>query len=430
VSLQAVKKAKQFEIRKTVRRLKQAEDRGDVDASKLRFHLAAARSTDIEQLAKQAATSVEASLGAALVVPDTRAACDQNKGSQEGNNGAEEIIHRRILGAKCVADEITSILSSMRDVREKMARFASKPQEASATDGEKQANDGAKIAELAKHDSKRNEEEEKEMSETDAAQNALSKLMQHRSVSQLAKNSKPGSVLDHGDSDTSGLLDSIEMETEMSDLSEEYKTLDQENMREESIQDDDADRDKSSDEVILMKGVAEAGAIIKRDEHEQENRHLPKRQLKQKKPPKKPKNRLGQRARRQLAMTTLGKSASMRVSKQRKGGHAAQHQQERSRYRRDENPQQEAKEVLHPSWTARRQQKAKGSISNTAQQAKKIVFSEIDTENHSHGVRKAAGAASVAIEKLHPSWEIKKKAAEKQRHIQPPQGTKIVFDSD
>jgi len=188
--------------------------------------------------------------------------------------------------------------------------------------------------------------------------------------------------------------------------------------------------------------------------------------VKAKAKPKKPKNRLGQRARKQLAGQQQQLYGGRKPAPYRKGqGDAGKDKlfrddgsgasrgfRETKEYTSRKRPaEKEAQDEgpLHPSWAARRQEKQKLSIVSVGVPLsnKKVVFDDDGSKkviapkpssNYSKPPLSAhvvsnnyypkRGSQSEGEGPLHPSWELKKELANAQKHIQPPQGKKIVFN--
>lgn len=196
--------------------------------------------------------------------------------------------------------------------------------------------------------------------------------------------------------------------------------------------------------------------------------------LPQPKKVQKPKNRLGQRARRLLAAQQYGQNArhlqlEREQQVEQQGAAALQPQQKQQQG----SGAGGSAEALHPSWAAKQAQKQKLAISIFAgpSAAKKVVFDddgEAKRTGSSSGGQPAnasrhppaAGGSSSGLgasrkphasgdgsrgtaagkpaarprraeQPLHPSWEAKKRLQEQQkRMILPAQGKKIVFGED
>lgn len=376
----AVKKAKQFEVQKAVRRLKQAKDvaQNEKEISKLEALLSSIKAANIEALADKAATSVGLIAGG----QDDEAAAPN-----AGESDTIQVAERRILSARCVVDQLNANIAAIETLRSKAAKQQksipeqeTEPEPLPSTKDEEEPLDSEKEAPESEEESEKEPDEE--------ALNALAKL----AAGKNAKGAAPDATAGEDSDEDSGIIE---------DLSEGSISLSL------SLGEEISGSDSESPTAPAARGVP--------PRHEKPGKGAKK--------PKKPKNRLGQRARRQLAEQAHGRHAvhlhepekrkredwkegSERNAKQAKGGEA---------------------EILHPSWAARRQQKEKLSISAVPAAGKKIIFDD------GSGVATAAAQQrkSIVPDKegpLHPSWVLKKKQAEAQRHIQPAQGKKIVFD--
>ena len=98
-----MKKAKQFEVQKAVRRLKQAKEssQDEKEISKLESLLSSIKAANIEALSDRAATSVGLSEGE--VISETRS----------GSADPLQIAERRILSARCVVDQLTENVAAI-----------------------------------------------------------------------------------------------------------------------------------------------------------------------------------------------------------------------------------------------------------------------------------------------------------------------------
>jgi hypothetical protein len=374
----AIKKAKQFEIRKIVRRLKQANNsKGDDPVAKLETQLGAARAADVEDLAQYALKRVEDAL--------------QCTPSEHSKNPHEEsmqvLVNRRILTAKCVEDEIQNTVQTLQNLREK----AEKSQK--LVNSSLQPNVAASQGTSAGSDDQNSEPD-------DEAKEALAKLLRHKGADAPENNGSSGltsgtssaSSLDEDDllvdagQYLNGNLDGVEWHND-NDASQGREEFSRQASGDLKQKDDSREKGTDMNETSKLKRQKTAK-------------------------PQKSKNRLGQRARRRLAEQEHGMKAA----------HLPASVQEKRPRNQVKNP---SEEILHPSWAARRQQKANQSlpISAPAAATKKVAVGNV-------GIEKGFSSSGPQFGKLHPSWELKRKQAEAQRHLQPPQGKKIVFGDD
>lgn len=150
---------------------------------------------------------------------------------------------------------------------------------------------------------------------------------------------------------------------------------------------------------------------------------------------KKPKNRMGQQARRALAEKIHGENAKHKIAERAAAEAAAAAvaaRRPRPRRGRDDIPSNPASkpndkptEKLHPSWEAA---KVRKNVAILPAQGKKIIFGDDET-----GTVGATGARSSASTmqgpKLHPSWEAAKLKANQSGIVKgQAQNSKIVFD--
>lgn len=381
---QAVKKAKQFEVQKAVRRLKQAKDtaQNEKEISKLEAVLTSIKTANIEALSDKAAASVGLSARGH----------DEPADPKNGEIDTVQIAERRILSARCVVDQLNANVAAIDALRSKAAKQQQPNTVDAGTTTELLPSANSEEEVLDSEAPKSEEESEKEPDEE--ALNALAKLMSRKNAKGASDDSATGEDSD----EDSGVIEDLSEGSISTSLGEEGNGSDS-----------DAD---------VVPAAAPAAARAMPSRHDKAAKVVKK--------PKKPKNRLGQRARRQLA-------------EQAHGRHAV-HLHEPEKRKREDGRGEERKvkhaisgddaEVLHPSWAARRQEKQKLSISAVPAAGKKIVFDD------GSGMAAAAAPAAVQHRKyesekegpLHPSWVFKKKQAEAQRHIQPAQGKKIVFD--
>ena len=415
--MQAVKKAKQFEIQKVVRRLKQAKESAQ-DASaitKLEASLASLRAADIERLANIAAASVD------LVTAPAAA------GGGEKGDVAQQLLDKRILNAKCVVDQLEAMVVALKSVREKAERYQPKtaaaeraaavPSSPAGGDTDDDADElpTGRVTEDEEYESEEEEEEEEEedgdeKEPDEEAVKALAKLVAAANRNTRTK----GSVRDGSESseEDSGVIGDYSDEDEDDEGDHDDVEVNSGNDGDELMVDDyDSMTGSDSD------GSPKPGKIGAQEEEEQQQQQK-KEQKTAKKVPKKPKNRLGQRARRMLAEQTHGNRAVHLNEKQERKEKKVEKRRGGKEERRGGG---EEEEVLHPSWAARRKEKERLSISAVNPIGRKTVFDDGATV-------KSPPPSSGAVEKLHPSWQLKKQQAEAQRLMQPSQGKKTVFE--
>lgn len=391
----AVKKAKLFEIRKIGRRLKLAQEgtskaNADTDTEKLESQLNAARQADVEALAKKAAGSL----------PDLPDGIIQVTNSEISESPAEEIVYRHILGSKCVLDQLATISSVIQTAVQKIDKIR-------------------KSIELStnKEDSNLQEDDRKDATESeelrepdDVAQNALQKLLNKQSERRAHE------ML--SDTDDSGLL--------------EYDSFRDSLDSDDSEKEDPSDSDADEEELPITKKNKKDESSKKTETQIDKNKNNPaltnekKGKKKVDAKQKKPKNRLGQRARRKLAEQMHGKQAKhLTTTPEENGGDsAAGGRQRKSAYKSHQTVD------IYPSWAAKKQQKTKLAIDSdvwTARKSQKILFDDENGEKRadSHFKQAAKGDSSL----LHPSWALKKQQQEKH-HLVPSQGKKVVFNED
>lgn len=385
---QAIKKAKQFEIRKVVRRLKQAKENSDAAETKLEAYLVATRSADVDALVKEAAKPLYA-----LLPSSAAGVAGGGEGTARGTEGSvEATLQRHILGAKCVTDELKATTTYIEELQKKAAKQAPKAELADA-ERERGPSSGEGTASPEGSDSEPDE----------IAQGALAKLLQQRSQKNSAS-SGPSSDAD------SGLIDEGHAMSSDNDAGDGDSSGGEEN--------------SSQDERY---GLGSNGNVKQRPSVETKGGQQQKEKLKKVKKPPKPKNRLGQRARRKLALQTFGEGAAHLAKESRVD-------KELKTKRPSESAGKDGEEALHPSWAARRQQVPKLSIPPFQKQlAKKTTVGDSGTakvkrSGGGSSGNAAAEAAHASTAAIHPSWELKKKLAAQQRLLQPSEGTKVVFD--
>jgi hypothetical protein len=434
---QAVKKSKQFEIQKVVRRLKQASSdattRDETHISKLESVLVSLRAADIDRLANLAAASV-GSCPNGTPTPPAAVVVD-----------GIELLDRKILSANCVSEQLNVMVKAMTAIKTKAERQQQRIKGEQAEEEKDDDDENIKRKEKASMGSGDSDEErskssegESEMEPDEDALQAIEKLLAVKQTgghgggsdgeSSKERNSEVSSEED------SGVIENVsELEEDMLMDSDFISTTEEEN--EEEHKGDYMKSGRGSDSNGKVESKTKA---------------------------KKPKNRLGQRARRQLAGQQQplyggrkpaqyrkgqgegGKSKLFRDDGSGAGGGLRERKEDTSRKRpaEDEGP-------LHPSWAARRQEKQKVSIvsAGVSLSNKKIVFDDdgskkvIATKPSSSSFRAPRSAKVDSTnsyhkkdskmegeEALHPSWELKKKLANAQKHIQPPRGKKIIFD--
>ena len=387
-----VKKAKQFEIRKVVRRIKQAKDKAGEqqdgagtagELQKLESQLAAARAADVDRLTAQVAAGAGvAELAAASA--QRPAPAGPEGGADAAAHDAAQQVDARIAGAKCVVDFVAGVAKELERLRSQGAsRLAA--QERAAGDSEPAA---------AREDNPPPKKKAKTAAVPAADEAAhLAELLQRRAAAaqeddSFSSGGNDSGVIDSGDD--SGVIDSGD--EELSSLSS-------------------GESDGGGGRVAPAQRAAGAAG-------------QPRAEPKAKPQPKK-KNRLGQRARQRLAEQTRGASAA---------------------HLQREPPPPAAPEELHPSWAAKRMQHR--PVIAAGPMASKVVFRDADDvdadvtrasrapprRTGAPGRPRAGGAVAPQVgppSALHPSWEeAKKRKAEQQQQIFQPKGTKIKFSDD
>lgn len=436
---QAVKKSKQFEIQKIVRRLKQASsDAPTKDAtniSKLESVLVSLRAADIDRLANLAAASVGYCLDgittpAAVVVDNI------------------ELLDRKILSANCVSEQLDVMVKALKAIKAKAERQQQRNEGEQADVDEKKKEKALVGSGDSDEESLESSEEENEIEPDEDALQAIEKILALKQIG----GHRGGSTGDEGQEE---VREEQERKVSSEDDSGVIENLSEQ--EEDLLLDTDfiantEDEEEERDGVYKKKSGGGSDSNKK---------------VKSKAKPKKPKNRLGQRARRQLAGQQQPLKGGTKPAPYRQGqvdgGRSIPYRDDGRgagrgfrEIREDTSRKTSAKAAaedegpLHPSWAARRQEKQKLSIVNAAGvplSNKKIVFDNDGSEkviapkpslNSSRPPRPAnavpanyyhkKGSQEESEGPLHPSWELKKELANAQKHIQPPQGKKIVFD--
>lgn len=113
----AVKKSKQFEIRKILRRLKGIKETNATEAvetvSNLERQLDIARQADVEKMSEYMICSIEGEISDGNTVDPSTVGID-----------VKNVVYRRILSAKCVLLEKDSMLKAIKMLEEKKTRVA------------------------------------------------------------------------------------------------------------------------------------------------------------------------------------------------------------------------------------------------------------------------------------------------------------------
>ncbi len=420
-----MKKSKQFEIQKLVRRLKKAStetsSKDAANISKLESVLTSLRAADIDRLANLAAASVGYNPDGTAVEVDAAAVDDV------------ELLDRKILSANCVTDQLGVMIKALKAIKTKAERQNGKQKESAPAAEEAEKINTRRKAVGSGSDDVDEENASEEESEIEPDEDALQAIEKLLALKQ--KSGQRGGAGDGGDrgnsdegssDDDSGVIENVSEQEEDMLVDTEFN----------SNTEDEEDQLNKGDYKNNKNGGGGSGEV--------------KKKVKAK--PKKSKNRLGQRARRQLAgyqPPQMHGGVRKREDACDGGGRERERREDSNRKKEevDEGP-------LHPSWAARRQEKQKLSIVNTAAPSsnKKIVFNEDGGKkiiappskpsapsNPRHQLRSTGPPASKYQNKgnqeesegpLHPSWELKKKLAKAQKQLlkNPSQGTKIVFD--
>lgn len=368
-----MKKAKQFEIQKVVRRLKQATEAAASagDVGKLEFQLAAVRGADLDRLAAAAAASVGVAPDGAAMEPATTELPP---------------LERRMVGAKCVVEQLEAMVTAIKAIKAKAERHRpGEGEEGAAPKRQKEdscSSGGKEEGPSSPLGSEPSSESESEGEPDEAALAALAKLTGARRG-------------DASESSDSGVIEDIS--------DEELEELEQE---------------------LGGGGSDTSGSDDTDDGQPPKTKGGKGKEAKPKKQPKKSKNRLGQRARRALAEQQHGRSATR---------HFATKKEEKKEPAKAEElhpswaARRQQKEKLSISAVAPAGQKI---VFDDGSGAKKVIVPAGGGGGRGDRPAKKEKGKSEEGSGLHPSWELRKKQKEAQKLL-PAQGTKIVFnDSD
>lgn len=438
-----LKKARDFEVRKLLRRLKQLE--GNTAAAavgsecpaaaavKLQAQLAAARGADLDRLTAAAAPFLvqqqrggQAAAAAAAAGVEAAAEVEAAEAAGAASAQAElQPVERRICAARCVATCVAAARAALEALEQKAARAAQRQEEAQVQaqvagqlreeraakkrKASRAAEGGGAVSAGGGSGEEDGEQEPRQLDAT--ASDALQKL--------LVARPGQGAVAAVGGAESDSEADSGLFRSG----SEDAALL--------------ADSDDVEDEVQAEQQRQQLAGSARKGGQQQK--------AQQKQQPKKKGNRLGQRARRRLAEQQTW--AAARVQRNGHGrplpGSAGaapppkpaqqlkQQQRERPEKQHKANSAAGGDDVagLHPSWAAHKKQRL--SISSAAPTGHKVVFD--DDGRPADGIRPVAATAGgkpSSSDKtgasLHPSWAAKQR--QQQALILPPQGRKIVFD--
>ncbi|KAL4858695.1 hypothetical protein ACK3TF_001098 [Chlorella vulgaris] len=446
-----IKKAKEFEVRKILRRIKQAkaEPNGKAGAAagldKLEAQLAAAKAADVEQLAAQAARSCPVLMPTLQGSGQGQMAAAHQDEQPEPSAAAEappcspqsvqQVVHARILGAKAVKDRLAEVQLEMQRVGEaaskrETAAAARTAPPAAATDAGGEAGEQA----VAAGSKKRKERpaklgtgvagsgEEQEVQQQvakrhrqqqqaegaggdDVASGALAKLL-GASMGRGPPAAAPGAAAaaaggsDDSDDD-SGIFQSASDDEQLL-LSGGSSDAEEGGRLPSGAGGSDVDSDDAAAVQHRQQQQAAAGVPgrersgqqqAKRGGDQPPQQQQQQQQQKKKKEAPKSKNRLGQRARRLMAAMQYGRTAKhLQESPQQQGQDRPIPGQAALQVQRKPPPQQPASKdmaSLHPSWAAKQAQKQKLqiSIAGGSSPAKKIVFGDDGSQQHKPSAR-------------------------------------------
>lgn len=329
LGLKAVKKAKQFELQKVVRQIKRAKAEDPAHLDKLEQLLAELRTAKVDELVKIAAASV------GIVEEENQATAERCDPSRY------PAITRRILGAKCVTQHLYDMERVVESIKAAVAV------EDPTADPEVDLDDNKKD-----HTGQNPSDQEVEHELDKDADQALAKLLATKRI----RSSPSGEDAESPDDSDDMLLDDIH----------DGKTLNNQIAGQKSDSEDEENPGRRANDSNHQRKA------IKK---------------------KKPKNRLGQRARRRLAGWDL--HVDFRKGRPPQAGRKGDEVDNGKSPLRKKTQVSSAKDG---SLTERR----KAAVSNDRDGSKLI------------------GSAP-----LHPSWELKKKQA---KTLRPFLGKKVVFD--
>ena len=135
----ALKKARQFELRKIQRRIKEAQEEGakkkagEEGAAKLQLQLSSCKSADLDGL------SVRAAVAAGIPIPDGMTLRTGGARAPPVQQGQAEVVEQRLLGAKCVQDQLAEFKRALGEVDAVFQRMAAKAAAIAAGEEEEKA---------------------------------------------------------------------------------------------------------------------------------------------------------------------------------------------------------------------------------------------------------------------------------------------------
>ena len=364
-----------------------------VGLGKLQAQLALAKAADVEQLAARAARQ------SGLQLPQ-----EQGTGAAVSPtalpDATQQVVEGRILRAKAVRDRLLMVQLELQRVGAAgTARAATGAEPATA---------------LAGHKCKQPPGDKDDAQDDGVARGALAKLLSARGtqMSPGAARAAQASEDDSGASDSGS--DELVLLSGSSGESEQEQQVSA-----ASGSSDDArlsGNPSSADHTQRQPVTARPGKVPQQ-----------RRQQQLLKVPLKPKNRLGQRARRRMAARLHGSAAK----------HLQDDLQQPSRWAKGPAPTQQpsspkaaATAALHPSWAAKQAQKHKLQISIASQATHKITFDD-DSQPQQQPVIRSTSNKPTLSRPLHPSWEAKKRLQQERKQLlQPGTGSRITFDDE